>query len=159
MATSTDMLDAIRIEIGDVTPADGSDPTYSDATLLDTYFPAGLEMLKGNWPQLYSVDSTTRVISPDPSDSDYNDERALVVAASMCVMRAELTDARRKSIYHSDPAGATDLRDRADALKQAIADLVTELNDLRFHKTRRLVEEEVDQGIEISRSDIAHQGG
>jgi hypothetical protein len=153
MATSSsDLLSSIRVEIGDV-----GGTGYTDAVILDTYFPAGLEAMKGKWPQQYTVDASTRNITPDPADDDYNDERVLVLFASIQVMKTELADARRKAIYHSDPAGATELRDRAKALAEAVKDLGLELGDLYFMRTRRLVEEEVEQGKEISRSDIAHQ--
>jgi len=149
--TSTSMLPAIRVEIGDL-----GETAYTDDTLLDTFVPAALQAMKGKWPQQYSVDETSREFSPDPSLAAYNDERAIVAFASMGVMKTELADARRKAIYHSDPAGATELRDRAKQLSEAVQDLLKELNDLLFSKTRRLVDEDVEQGVEISRSKVAY---
>jgi len=146
--TADDILTEVRVEIGDL---DGD--IYSDDDIKDTYIPAGLNMMKGRWLQEYSIDSAG-TISPDPSDDDYNDRRAVVLHAALAVINAELRDSARKAIYHSNVAGSTDLRARFDAIKSMREDIIEELEELYLRKLREQYESDMEFS-EIRRSAIA----
>lgn len=150
--TVAEILTEVRVEIGDVTPTDGTDPKYSDTALTDTYIPAAVTKMNSVWPQTYEISSGA--FNPDPTLDANDDRRALVVASALTVIASEAGKAFRTGAYHSDVAGATDLRDRAQKMKEWRDALAEEFDSLWRDRVQRQAEGDISL-TEISRSAIA----
>ena len=143
--TTEDLVPDVRVEVGDV-----GETRYTDAALTGTYIPAGVRQLNSIWPQEYAI-GDDGTFTPDPEGDDYNDRRALTVISAATVLKSETIQYQRDSVYHSDVAGSTDLRDRADKLKVTISDLMDEFQTLYQRRVQDQTESSI-AFIELRRS-------
>ncbi len=135
--TVAEILTEIRVEVGDVN-AD----LYSDDDLTNTYVPVGIHRMNAIWPQEYSI--VSGAFTPDPLLDDNDDRRAIVLFCSLAILGAEVVQGARDGFYHSDVAGATDMRDRAKGLKDMRTGIEAELQSLSHERVQRQAEDSIE---------------
>lgn len=137
-----DLMPRLARELGDT---DTSNLYYS-ADALFSAINDGLASFNLEIPnQQYTVvgSGNTAYFSPDPS---IDDQQLIVLYAAMALTRGEIQKAARNAYSHSNPAGRTDLTRIPEALDANIRRLEDRIAAVISKRSKRLVEEELDDG-------------
>jgi len=96
----------------------------------------------------------TAYFSPEPS---INDKRLITLFSAISLTRGDIQKSSRSAIIHANAAGRTDLSKIPEMLSKQLDRLQSKIDDFLRHRSRVLVEEELDEaGVEL-RSDYINE--